>query len=116
MLKAEKLVLRCYATCKNGQWTAVCIDLSLAAQSDSLRDAKHRLDAQIRSYINDALVGPDNRYAHQLLKRKAPLSQIAHYYWLSARVWLHKHVPQFKRLESHRRHTTFHDTLPLQLA
>lgn len=116
MLNAEKLVLRCYATCENGQWTAVCIDLSLAAQSDSLHDAKHRLDAQIRSYIHDALVGPDRLYAHQLLKRKAPLSQVARYYWLNTRIWMHKNIPALKRLTKKRRHTTFHDTLPLQPA
>lgn len=82
------LTARCYATCKAGQWTAVCVDLSLAAQSDSLGDAKRRLDKQISAYMLDALLREDRHYAHQLLRRTAPLSQIARYYWLSACAFL----------------------------
>lgn len=75
-MRPSTMILRCYsARDKDGQWTAVCIDLSLAAQADSSEESVKKLEEQIASYVYEALGGPDQEYASTLLKRKAPLSQ-----------------------------------------
>lgn len=74
-MKPPNLVLRCYAVKKDGHWEAFCIDLCLAAQADSFKDAKRLLDAQIRSYITEALT-IDRDHAEALLTRRAPLKQV----------------------------------------
>lgn len=79
-MKAPDLVLRCYAKRDGDQWVAVCIDLCLAAQSDSFEAARRALDQQIISYVDEALT-VDRASAFELLNRKAPLSQRAEY-WL----------------------------------
>jgi hypothetical protein len=58
---------------------AVCIDLSLAAQADSMKEAIQKLESMIDTYVNEAL-SIHKDYAHQLLTRKAPLSQMLTYY------------------------------------
>lgn len=75
----KQLILRCYAKKEQSHWVAVCIDLSLAAQSDSPKEAIEKLEAMIKSYIDDALTIHKD-YADQLLTRKAPLSQLITYY------------------------------------
>lgn len=54
----------------------MCLDFSLAAQADSLKEAKAKLFAQIDSYLRDAH-GVDSAHASRLLRRSAPLG-----YWL----------------------------------
>lgn len=71
-------VLKCMAYQEGGLWVAVCLDLCLGAQDSSLHNAKAKLAAQIREYIIDAV--QDERYGHQLLKRKAPVSLWIRYY------------------------------------
>ncbi|MDN5751784.1 MAG: hypothetical protein L0H15_00695 [Nitrosospira sp.] len=80
-MKSADLLLRCYANRKDGQWQAFCIDFSLAAQGDSFPDVRTKLETMIAEYIYDALAGEDREYADQLLHRKAPLRQIATYYY-----------------------------------
>lgn len=66
-------ILRCMAYQQNGVYVAVCLDLSLAAQADTVTDAKIKLEEQIKDFIAEALSEP--RYAKDLLmNRKAPLS------------------------------------------
>lgn len=72
--------LRCYVKKENTQWVAVCIDLSLAAQANSSKEAISKLESMIQTYIEEAL-GKHKEYAEQLLSRKAPLSQRFFYYW-----------------------------------
>lgn len=57
---------------EGGQWVAACIDFTLAAQGDTLEQARDRLHAQIGSYVTEA-VGIDAEHAEQLLTRRAPL-------------------------------------------
>lgn len=76
-MKPSDLMIRCVAMREHGQWVAVCLPFDLAAQGDSLRDVKHRLEAQISDYLRDALVGQDRKHAEYLLNRRAPLK-----YWL----------------------------------
>lgn len=79
-MKPVQLVLRCYGEKKGEVWQAFCIDLNLAAQGDSMRDVRGKLNSQIESYLYDALEGDDRKYADQLLNRKAPLAFRAKYY------------------------------------
>lgn len=85
-MKPNDLILRCYAEKIDDQWSIVCIDICLAAQADTLAQAKKKLEAMILDYVNDAVVGEDKPYAAQLMSRKAPLSQRLKYYkiyWLT---------------------------------
>ncbi|WP_430229964.1 hypothetical protein [Nitrosomonas communis] len=83
-MKPNDLLLRCYANKEGNQWQAFCIDFGLAAQGDTFKEVKEKLNAMIREYLYDALVGEDKVYADQLLKRKAPFKQIATYYYYVA--------------------------------
>jgi predicted RNase H-like HicB family nuclease len=81
--------LRCYVKKENTQWVAVCIDLSLAAQANSSKEAISKLESMIQTYIEDAL-GKHKEYAEQLLSRKAPLSQRFFYHWSVVQKFLSK--------------------------
>lgn len=72
-MRAEQLVVRCYAKPEGDAWVAVCVDFSLAAQGDTYQEARSKLDAQIHEYVFDALAGEDRAHAEYLLTRKAPL-------------------------------------------
>jgi len=74
------LTVRCIVEPKNGQWQAFSLEFGLAAQADSMEDAKRRLDLMIRSYVHDALVGEDREHAHELLSRRATWPIYFHYY------------------------------------
>jgi len=82
-IQAKNLMLRCYANKRGDQWQAFCIDLCLAAQGDSFKEVKHKLDQMMLEYVYDALAGEDREFAEQLLSRKAPLSQIATYHCIA---------------------------------
>lgn len=87
-MQIKDLFIRCYAEKQGELWVAVCIDLSLAVQADSLIEASTKLDAQIRDYVTEALSEP--QYAAQLLKsRKAPIQQVLRYHWIRAAIKLH---------------------------
>jgi hypothetical protein len=88
MVRISPLVVRCYAERIGSQWQAFALDFDLAAQGDSFEQARQKLDAMIRDYILEALVGDDRAHAMQLLSRRAPLSMWARYYWLRLRTML----------------------------
>lgn len=78
----KMLELRCYAKKDGDAYVAVCIDLCLAAQGDSMHDAIEKLDSMIKFYIADVIEN-EHDYVHKLLPRKAPLSQRFTYYLIS---------------------------------
>lgn len=80
---ARNLILRCYANKHGDQWQAFCIDLCLAAQGDSFKEVKQKLDQMMLEYVYDALAGEDREFAEQLLNRKAPARQIATYHFIA---------------------------------
>ena len=82
---------------RDGQWSLLCLDFDLAAQSDSLEDAQARLREQIKSYLHDALEGEDVPHAEGFLLRRAPLR-----YWLLyyAAALLGKFSPDAVRVSS----------------
>lgn len=81
-MNAPKLLLRVYGERKDGQWTVMCLDFSLAAQADTLEEAQKLLSAQIVHYVKDATVGRDKEHAGELLRRRAPVKYWAKFYFL----------------------------------
>lgn len=81
-MKPSQLMLRCYAEQVNHQWQAFCLDLNLAAQGDSFDEAEAKLKDMICEYVFDALAGEDQKYADQLLNRRAPWSFWIKYYYI----------------------------------
>lgn len=84
-LTPARMVLRCFAQRDGDQWITVCLDLDLFAQDDTFDGAKRRLEAQICSYVTDALVGEDRDHAEALLTRRAPLTWWLKYHWARLR-------------------------------
>lgn len=74
------LVLRCIAVKRGTYWVAMCIDLDLTTQADTLPQARKLLRGQISSYVADA-TGVDSEHARTLLGRKAPLRYFAMYHY-----------------------------------
>jgi hypothetical protein len=70
---------------EDGLYVAVCIDLSLAAQANTLDGAQKKLELQIKDYIQEAC--EDAAYTEQLLSRKAPFSLILKYHLLSLEIF-----------------------------
>lgn len=87
-MKPNNLILKCYAEGKNDLWQAFCLDFDLSVQGESFEEVREKLDAQIREYLHDALIGEDKAYAGQLLSRRAPLTQYLKFYYIVARIKL----------------------------
>ena len=75
--------VRCYVKRSEDQWVAVCIDLCLATQGESLQEAKDKLESQVNDYGFEALT-VDREHARALLSRKAPLQNRVEYYLIAA--------------------------------
>lgn len=79
-MKSEmKKRLRCYAIKREDQWVAVCLDLCLAAQADTFKEAREKLHEQVVDYVEEACT-VDREHAAYLLNRRAPISQWLTYY------------------------------------
>jgi len=79
-MKAPELMLHCMAWKEGNQWIAVCLDFNLAAQDDTLAEVKKRLNAQVVSYLKEAIAGEDKDHAEYLLRRRAPARHWIRYY------------------------------------
>lgn len=102
-----KLIVRCYAEKAGNQWQAFCLDLDLAAQGETFKEAREKLGRMIFEYVYDALAGEDKAHADSLLNRRAPLVYWLRYYWLT--LWC---MVGILHLELHR---LFTKSLPLTL-
>lgn len=102
-MKANDLILKCYAKKDGGVWVAHCLDLSLATQGDSFDEVKRKLEEQIVFYVDEALA--DKEYGSQLLNRKAPLSS-----------WVEYYLIKFTHDVCHNIGQIFNETMPLRLA
>ena len=80
--------LRCMAYQQNGVFVAACLDLSLAAQADTMPESMSKQDAQVRDYLEEAFSEP--AYTKQLLNRKAPLSMWIKYWIIAFRIFFGK--------------------------
>ena len=103
-MNSRDLILRCYVKEEEGVWVAVCLDLNLAAQAESSKEARTKLESMISSYVSEALT-TDAQYADQLLTRSAPLSEWAKYYYYRVLDAWHKN-----------HHFAFNEVMPLRPA
>ncbi len=103
-MRPIELLLRCYANKRDDQWQAFCIDLCLAAQGDTLEEARNKLHSMIDDYVREALT-VDRDHANYLLNRKAPIKQMATYHYYS---FMHRLGKLKDGL-----HILFKETLPL---
>ncbi len=76
-----------------------------------MMSAKEKLESMICTYVKDAL-GRHKEYAHQLLSRKAPLSQRIFYYSLK----LSLSLLEFRRKTSLETGSVFSESFPMQAA
>ena len=79
------LHLRGYVVREGRVWTATCLDLTLAAQGDSLEEALQCLMGTVDEYVRQA-IGEDRAYKDQLLNRRAPASEYLKYYCIKGLV------------------------------
>lgn len=104
-MRPESLSLRCYAEREtDGTWFAMCVDLNLAVQGDSVKEVRAKLHNLIDQYVREAFT-VDEDYFDSLIPRKAPLSFLIRYHWISLLVRVHA-------MRSKKR-TTFHERMPL---
>lgn len=88
-MKPIDLKLRCFAQQeKDKSWFAVCIDLNLLAQGDSVEEARKKLHLMIADYLTEALT-IDEKYIDDLIPRKAPFFFLLNYHWLTLKNKLH---------------------------
>jgi hypothetical protein len=80
VMQTKDLIVRCYVKKDGDLYIAVCIDLSLAAQANSVEEVVQKLEAQIFDYLCEAF--SETEYAASLIQRKAPLSQRATFHWI----------------------------------
>jgi len=73
-MRPQDLVLRCLVQKEaDNSWFAICIDLNLSAQADTLPEVKHKLHEQIHQYMDEA-TGEDSEYFEDLVPRLASFS------------------------------------------
>ena len=79
-MKSKDLLIRCMIYRDGDLFIGVCLDYDLMVQSETMANAKEKLNQQVREYVADALVGEDHDYADQLLDRRAPFKYFLMYY------------------------------------
>ena len=88
----KPVILRCMVSQSGDLYIASCLSLALAAQANTIEEAKAKLQAQVEDVIQEARENP--KYAKDILTRKAPLSMWVEY-------WLCSGIYQIKRLFNH---------------
>lgn len=66
----------------DGVWVAHCVDLSLAAQGDSLGEVRRKIHDQVVDFCEYVNSLDDSEFREQLLNRRAPWSTRA-WYWIA---------------------------------
>lgn len=74
-------IVHCLIERVGDQWQAFSLELGLAAQADSAREAAEKLERMVRSYVYDATQGEDKEFAGELLSRRATLNVYMRYYY-----------------------------------
>lgn len=80
--------LRCMAYKQGEVFVAACLDLSLAAQADTMQEATRKLEHQVKDYLEEAYSEP--QYTKQMLRRKAPLSMWLKYWVIAFQMFFRK--------------------------
>jgi len=66
-----KYPFECIAHGSGHDWQAICLDLDIAVQADSLHDVTRILEQAVRSYLEDAMMQEEPTRA-AMLNRSAP--------------------------------------------
>ena len=85
-MKKPEMFFRCYARKDGDVYVAVCIDLNLAFQGDTVEAARKGLDTLIHEYLQDA-IEHNREHLADLIDRPAPLNLRMRYYWIAFRQW-----------------------------
>lgn len=95
-MKKLPVQFRCYAEYDDDvkAWVAACVDLCLAAQADTLEEAKKKLHEQVLDYLQDAVDTGSFDEAMQMLSRRAPLTEMAKYKYLRFKEFLNFHTKE----------------------
>lgn len=112
VMRPRDLLIRCLAEFDGQQWTAISLEFGLAAQADTFEQVKQSLDAQIQSYLHDAVNGEDRVHARYLLNRRAPVAAFLKYYIACATCYVGKRVSD-RQVRTRR---LFTETLRVQFA
>lgn len=108
-MKPNELILRCYAEERSdGDCFAICLDLNLTAHAASFEEARGKLNALIRDYLEEAL-GKDKEHMQDLIPRSSPFYFWARYWYLCFLIRTHLTIRDIK---AH----FFKSHLPVQLA
>ncbi|AVT75939.1 hypothetical protein RPPS3_18760 [Rhodopseudomonas palustris] len=67
-----KYPLECIAHGSGNDWQAICLDLDIAVQANSLHDVTRILQEAVQSYVDDAMA-QDEATRDAMLSRSAPL-------------------------------------------
>lgn len=62
---------RCYAFRENSNWQAICTDLDISVQGNSLEDAKLSLEEAVSGFL-EVLEGESEADRRRLLNRRSP--------------------------------------------
>ena len=65
--------LHCYASGRDGDWEAICLDLDIAVQGNSFEEVLRSLTEAVSLYLESVGALPEQQRAH-LLHRPAPIS------------------------------------------
>ena len=105
-----QLIVRCFVEPNGNQWQAFSLEFGLAAQADTMMEAKRKLDSMIESYVTDALIGEDREHAYELLNRRATLRVYIRFYFY----WSIMHLQKlFRREKNVARAAIYREPLPL---
>ena len=106
-MRTGQLFLRCYAKeLRAGQWYAMCIDLNIDAEAETLQAVKHSLEDAIFGYL-ETVTDTDNRSSFEiLLRRPASLSHQLFYYFTKYVTRIHSIVNS----------CVFNEPVPIRLA
>lgn len=105
--KPHHFVLRCYGYKDGrGKWYGVCLELNLAAESDSSIALRNKLREMISSYIDTVLDTKDQASIPNLLRRRAPLKD-----WICyGLIYIHNYIRDIPD------RITFDEIIPFKLA
>ena len=73
-------VLRCYAEGKGTRWEAICLDLDIAVQGESLREALDELTSAVQFHVEHILSLPQQEQ-DRFWNRRAPMSMRLRFLW-----------------------------------
>ena len=92
-MRTEQLFLRCYAKqLRVGQWYAMCIDLNIDAEAETLQGVKSSLEDAILGYL-ETVTDTDSRSSFEaLLRRPASWSHRLFYYFAKYATNIHSVV------------------------